>query len=64
MFEKCKNDTVAMGEDCIGQTFGYLKNESEIEWINGKSKSVIDENELKLMAHTGSGFASWVFWVI
>ena len=50
-----------MEEDCIGQTFEYLKIESETEWINGKSKSVIDENELKLIAHTGSGFASWVF---
>ena len=31
----------------------------EPNWINEKSEAVIAECELKLIAHSGSGFDSW-----
>ena len=46
-------------EDCISQLFEYLgKNKTEPKCIKIKSKPVIVEYKLKLIAHNGSVFDS------
>ena len=61
--DKCLNDiTIFKGENCISTMFDYLKLfKGEPRYnIDKNGKKVLCEYELKLIAHNGSGFDSWI----
>ena len=61
--DKCLNDIIIFkGENCISCMFDYLKSfKGEPKYTrNNCGKVILSSYELKLIAHNGSGFDSWI----